>query len=127
MSGIFLKQTYMLVRFFFRNRYWRGLPENDPLQHARCTCRFLQQAEPSFLLLYRACIVSLHLLSMFFKGKTFNRLHDTQQQQVMDRLLISASPLLRGLPILLSAPVFTSLLSASGSAGEEKTASSAGA
>ncbi len=104
----FRKQVRRLVDFYFRSAYWRGLPEPEPEGQVAFVEWYLSAGAPEFRYLYELCIVSLHLLCLLLKGKTFNSLSDSQKEEVMDRLLSSRNPLLRNVPVLLSLPILIS-------------------
>ncbi|WP_287152903.1 hypothetical protein [Candidatus Solincola tengchongensis] len=108
MNNFFRKQVENLVRFYFRSSYWSGMPEADPESQSSFIIWFLRAGAPEFRFLYWACLLGLHLLSLLLEGKTFNRLSESRKEELMDRLLSSRNPLLRGIPVLLSLPVLIS-------------------
>lgn len=108
MNVVLRRQVENLVRFYFRSSYWSGMPEADPEGQSSFVIWFLRAGAPEFRLLYGVCLLGLHLFSLVLQGKSFNRLSDTRKEELMDRLLTSRNPLLRGIPVLLSLPVLIS-------------------
>lgn len=106
--NIFRKQIEKLVKFYFRSSYWSGMPEPDPEGQASFVIWYLRTGAPEFRWLYGTCLIGLHLLSLVLGGRTFHRLSDTRKEELMNRLLASRNPLLRGIPVLLSLPVLIS-------------------
>ncbi|MDD3719493.1 MAG: hypothetical protein PHP28_12620 [Actinomycetota bacterium] len=108
MNRIFRDQVDKLARFYSGSRFWRGLPESEPESQASLTSWYLSMSTPRFRLTYKACIVLLHLMSLARRGSTFNRLDGPGKAELMDGMLASKNPLVRGVPVILSLPFLVS-------------------
>lgn len=84
------------------------MPDADPEKQSLFVLWYLRIGAPEFRWLYGTCLIGLHLLSLVREGTTFHRLSDSRKEGLIDGLLQSRNPLLRGIPILLSLPILMS-------------------
>ncbi|MGQ9475108.1 MAG: hypothetical protein ACUVRX_01200 [Actinomycetota bacterium] len=84
------------------------LPPPDPGEQAAFVEEYLRSGAPEFPSLYRACFLSLRILSPLMTGRPFFRLSPEAREDFLNRLLTSHNPLLRGTALLLGMPLFIS-------------------
>jgi hypothetical protein len=85
-----------------------GLPEVDPDGQNKFIEEYFDAGAPEMKLAFFACNLSLRVLTPFMKGKPFSRLSEQERQDLINKLLQSHNPLLRGIVFLLGLPVFMS-------------------
>lgn len=85
-----------------------GLPGIDPEGQSRFIEEYLRAGAPEFKTAFKASSLSLRALSLLMKGKSFSRLDPRQREDLINRLLSSRNPLLRGAVTLLALLLFIS-------------------
>ena len=86
----------------------QGLPEIDAEGQSRFIEDYFQAGAPEIKAAFFACNLSLRALSPLMSGKPFSRLDRREQQDLINRLMGSRNPLLRGVTFLLGLPLLMS-------------------
>jgi len=107
-NRILLEQANKLTHFFVNRSYWQGMPEDDLEDRLSSVRLFLNESTFRFRFIYQVCIAFLHLVSIFLKGRTFNKLSDSHKGELMDRLLVSRKRLICSVSVILSLPYLKS-------------------
>lgn len=103
---IFKKQIGDLMNVYLGNT--GGLPRSDVEGQVAFMDEFFGAGAPEFRLLYYTCVISLNLLALLIKRKPFSRLSDIERQELVRKLMGNRNPLIRGVVILLSLPIYLS-------------------
>lgn len=69
---------------------------------------YFRAGAPELMPLYRACLLSLRVLSVVRTGRTFSRLSPEGRQRLLTRLMASRNPLVRGVAVLAGMPLYMS-------------------
>jgi hypothetical protein len=85
-----------------------GLPPVDPDEQIAFIEEYFAAGAPELKAVFFICNLSLRLLALVLKGKPFSRLDVEQQQELLNRVMCSRNPLLRGIGVLLGLPLLMS-------------------
>jgi hypothetical protein len=85
-----------------------GLPPVDPDGQIAFIEEYFAAGAPELKAVFFLCNLSLRTLSIVLKGKSFSRLTAPQQQELLNRLISSRNPMLRGIGVLLGLPLLMS-------------------
>lgn len=85
-----------------------GLQPVDVEEQVSFIEEYLHAGAPELPGAFRASYSLLNLLSLLLKGRSFSSLSPERRDELINRLLSSRNPLLRGVPVLLGLPVLTS-------------------
>ncbi len=85
-----------------------GLPPVDAQEQLPFVEEYLGAGAPELPWAFRRCYTALNALSVMFKGRTFTRLDSEDREEMLQRLLSSRNPLLRGVAVLMGLPVLVS-------------------
>lgn len=85
-----------------------GLPPMDPEGQIEFIEEYFAAGAPELKMIFFVCNWSLRALSLVLKGKPFSRLEREQREELLNRLMSSRNPLLRGVGILLGLPLLMS-------------------
>ncbi len=89
-----------------------GEPEGLPPIDAEGQTAFIEEyfaaGAPELKAVFFICDLSLRALAIALKGKPFSRLPIEQRQELLNRLMSSRNPLLRGVGVLLGLPLLMS-------------------
>jgi hypothetical protein len=85
-----------------------GLPPVDLEGQTAFIEEYFAAGAPELKALFALCNLSLRLFSFLFKGRSFSRLGLEQRQDLLNRLLSSRNPLLRGVGMLPGLPLLMS-------------------
>ncbi len=69
---------------------------------------YFRAGAPELMPLYRVCLLTLRVLSVIRTGRTFSRLSPERRQELLNRLMGSRNPLLRGVALLAGMPLYMS-------------------
>jgi len=86
----------------------KGLPPVDPDGQIAFIEEYFAAGAPELKAVFFLCNLSLRTLSIVLKGKPFSRLTTPQQQELLNRIMSSRNPLLRGIGVLLGLPLLMS-------------------
>ncbi|MBC7230538.1 MAG: hypothetical protein H5T74_09150 [Actinobacteria bacterium] len=103
----------------FSDRYLRqlmeayiGEPEGLPPVDPEAQCAFIEEyfeaGAPEFRAVFLACSAALRALALLLKGRPFSRLTPPEREQLLNRLMSSRNPLLRGTAVLPGLPLLMS-------------------
>jgi len=85
-----------------------GLPPIDPDGQADFVEEYFAAGAPELKVVFFACNLSLRALALLLKGKPFSRLSVEEQQELLNRIMASRNPVLRGIAVLLGLPLLMS-------------------
>ncbi|MEW6554269.1 MAG: hypothetical protein AB1384_08300 [Actinomycetota bacterium] len=85
-----------------------GLPPVDPDGQIAFIAEYFEAGAPELKAVFFLCNLSLRALSLVLKGKPFSRLGVEDQQDLLNRLIASRNPLIRGVGVLLGLPLLMS-------------------
>ena len=84
------------------------LPPVDTESQIAFIDEYFAAGAPELKAVFFLCNLSLRILAVPLKGKPFSRLDVEEQQDLLNRLMSSRNPLLRGIGILLGLPLLMS-------------------
>lgn len=85
-----------------------GLPEVDPDGQIAFIDDYFRAGAPEIRGVFFACNLSLRALSVILKGRPFSRLSREERQGLINRVMASRNPLLRGIGVMLGLPLLMS-------------------
>ncbi len=85
-----------------------GLPAVDPEGQTAFIEEYFAAGAPELKGLFRVCNLSLRALSLLLKGKPFSRLERREREELLNRVIASRNPLVRGVGFLLGLPLLMS-------------------
>lgn len=85
-----------------------GLPEIDYEGQADFIEEYFDGGAPELRVVFAACNISLRALSLLLKGRSFSRLEREEREDLLNRIMSSRNPLLRGIGVLLGLPLLMS-------------------
>ena len=85
-----------------------GLPEIDVQGQSDFIEEYFRAGAPEIKIAVFACNLSLRILSLFIKRRRFSKLDWKDREDLINGLMGSRNPLLRGVTFLLGLPVFMS-------------------
>ena len=85
-----------------------GLPPVDLDGQAAFIQEYFEAGAPEIRVLFPACNLSLRALSLLLRGRPFSRLERHEREELLNRILASRNPLLRGVGVLLGLPLLMS-------------------
>lgn len=85
-----------------------GLPPLDADGQAAFIEEYFEAGAPELKVVFFACNLSLRTLSILLKGRPFSRLDADEQQELLNRIIASRNPLIRGIGVLLGLPLLMS-------------------
>jgi hypothetical protein len=85
-----------------------GLPEIDYEEQAAFIEDYFDGGAPELRVVFVACNISLRALSLLLKGRSFSRLEREEREDLLNRIMSSRNPLLRGIGVLLGLPLLMS-------------------
>lgn len=84
------------------------LPPLDAESQISFIEEYFHAGAPELPRLYNVCLLFLCALSLLMKGKPFSRLAPEDRERLLNRILSSRNPLLRGAAVLLGMPLYMS-------------------
>jgi hypothetical protein len=106
MKGVSRQQLQELMAAYIGEP--EGLPPNDPDGQIAFIEEYFDAGAPELKVVFFACNLSLRVLSVALKGRPFSRLGVEEQQELLNRIMASRNPLIRGIGVLLGLPVLMS-------------------
>lgn len=85
-----------------------GLPDIDFDGQIAFIDEYFDAGAPELALVFAACNLSLRGLSLLLKGRSFSRLEQEEREELLNRIMSSRNPLLRGIAVLLGLPLLMS-------------------
>ena len=85
-----------------------GLPDIDFEGQIAFIEEYFDAGAPELRLVFSACNLSLRGLSLLLKGRSFSRLEKEEREELLNRIMSSRNPLLRGVAVLLGLPLLMS-------------------
>ena len=85
-----------------------GLPPIDPDGQIAFVEEYFEAGAPELKAIFFLCNLSLRALSLLLKGRPFSRLDVEEQQELLNRIIASRNPLVRGIGVLLGLPLLMS-------------------
>ena len=85
-----------------------ALPPPDPAGQMQFIEEYFAAGAAELKVIFFACNWSLRALSLLLKGRRFSRLQREEQEELLNRLMSSRNPLLRGVGVLLGLPLLMS-------------------
>jgi hypothetical protein len=85
-----------------------GLPPIDHDGQISFIDEYFAAGAPEFKAVFSACNLSLRVLSLLLKGKPFSRLDEGERQKLLNRIISSRNPFIRGIGVLLGLPLLMS-------------------
>lgn len=85
-----------------------GLPDIDYEGQIAFIEEYFDGGAPELKLVFVACNLSLRGLSLLLKRRTFSRLEPEEREELLNRIMASRNPLLRGIVVLLGLPLLMS-------------------
>ncbi len=85
-----------------------GLPPPDPTGQMEFIEEYFAAGAAELKVIFFVCNWSLRALSLLLKGRPFSRLGPDGQEELLNRLMSSRNPLLRGVGVLLGLPLLMS-------------------
>ncbi|MDD3718795.1 MAG: hypothetical protein PHP28_09060 [Actinomycetota bacterium] len=85
-----------------------GVPPLDPEGQIAFIEEYFAAGAPELKVIFLVCNWSLRALSLLLKGRPFSRLGVEEQQELLNRVMSSRNPLLRGVGVLLGLPLLMS-------------------
>jgi hypothetical protein len=85
-----------------------GLPPVDADGQIAFIEEYFAAGAPELKAVFFLCNLSLRSLALLLKGRSFSRLTVEQQQELLNRIMSSRNPLLRGVSVLLGLPLLMS-------------------
>ncbi len=85
-----------------------GLPPVDPEAQFAFIEEYFKAGAPEFRTVFLACSAALRVLALLLKGRPFSRLTAPEREQLLNRVMSSRNPLLRGMAVLPGLPLLMS-------------------
>ncbi|NPV59225.1 MAG: hypothetical protein HPY75_06130 [Actinobacteria bacterium] len=85
-----------------------GLPPIDLEGQSAFIEEYFAAGAPELKMLFAVCGIALRALSIFLKGKPFSRLTSHEKDELLNRVMSSRNPLLRGVAVLPGLPLLMS-------------------
>jgi len=85
-----------------------GLPPIDPDGQTAFIEEYFAAGAPELKAVFFICNLSLRAVSLLLKGKPFSRLGMEEKQELLNRIIASRNPIIRGIAVLLGLPLFMS-------------------
>jgi hypothetical protein len=85
-----------------------GLPPIDPDGQIDFIEEYFEAGAPELKIVFVVCDLSLKILALLMKGKPFSRLQRSEREELLNRVIASRNPLLRGISVLLGLPLLMS-------------------
>jgi len=85
-----------------------GLPPIDPVGQATFIEEDFAAGAPELKAVFFLCNLSLRVVSLLLKGKPFSRLGMEEKQELLNRIIASRNPLIRGIGVLPGLPLLMS-------------------
>lgn len=85
-----------------------GLPPVDFEGQSAFIREYFEAGAPELKGLFGACALALRVLAPLLKGKPFSRLSPSEKEGLLNRMLSSRNPALRGVAVLLGLPLLMS-------------------
>jgi hypothetical protein len=85
-----------------------GLPPIDPDAQAAFIDEYFAAGAPELKAVFFLCNLSLRVVSLLLKGKPFSRLCLEEKQELLNRIIASRNPLIRGIGVLPGLPLLMS-------------------
>ena len=85
-----------------------GLPPIDPDGQAAFIEEYFAAGAPELKAVFFLCNLSLRAVSLVLKGRPFSRLSLEEKQELLNRIIASRNPLVRGIGVLPGLPLLMS-------------------
>ncbi|RJP29900.1 MAG: hypothetical protein C4536_11155 [Actinobacteria bacterium] len=85
-----------------------GLPPIDPDGQADFIAEYFAAGAPELKAVFFLCNLSLRILSFLLEGRSFSRLDPEARQELLNRIIASRNPLIRGIGVLPGLPLLMS-------------------
>lgn len=85
-----------------------GLPSLDFEGQSAFVREYFEAGAPELKKLFAACGLALRALAPLLKGRPFSRLSRPEREDLLNRMLSSRNPALRGIAVLLGLPLLMS-------------------
>ncbi len=85
-----------------------GLPDIDYEEQIAFIAEYFDAGAPELRVVFAACNLSLRGISLLLKGKPFSRLDEDEREELLNRIIASRNPLIRGVSVLLGLPLLMS-------------------
>jgi len=106
MIGVSRRQLQELIAAYVGKP--EGLPPLDAGGQAAFIEEYFEAGAPELKAVFFACNLSLRVLALVLKGRPFSRLDAEEQQELLNRIIASRNPLIRGIGVLLGLPLLMS-------------------
>ncbi len=106
MKGVSRRQLQELMEAYIGAP--EGLPPIDHGGQEAFIAEYFAAGAPELKAVFLACNLSLRVLSLVLRGRPFSRLSLEERQELLNRVMASRNPLLRGIAVLPGLPLLMS-------------------